>query len=181
MEQIVYISDVLSSVCSNMKVQDPSKDAGNYFDINYEPGFNIQIIDSLIVKTEGGLDIQSKKYPLLAAVMPIPEKSGSGFLEVTFPRIVIAYYTKTGEGSEPVIQKYNSDGVFKTILGPCLKEFIKRLAHSVYTSQGDPDAYEYTSKHLPSTQPIGDGLKDFVDIIEISNLKTIIYSSIKSC
>lgn len=175
----VFIVDVLKSVTGAMKVAVPGSAPVTYFVINFEPGFNTQIINSLRNMDTNSLG--NLKYPLLAAVMPIPERNGSGFLEVTFPRIVIAYLTKTSTNSEPVLDKYDSDGVFKKILQPCLREFITRLALSTYTNIGDPGAYEYTSRHLPSQQPLGEGLTDFVDIIEILNLKATIFPQLLTC
>lgn len=175
----VFIVDVLKSVTDAMRVAIPGIDPVTYFQINFEPGMNSQIIESL--KNYDGTSLDSLKYPLIAAVMPISEDSGSGFLEVTFPRIVIAYLTKTATNTEPVLDKYLSTGVFKTILRPCLREFINQLAWSKYTNIGDPDMYEYTSRDLPSQQKIGEGVNDFVDIVEILNLKATIFSQIKSC
>ena len=162
-----------------MKVVIPDSDPVSYFDIHYEPGRSQQIIDSL--KNMDGTSLDILKYPLIAVLMPISEKNSSSYPEVLFDRIVIAYLTKTSTNSEPVMTKYSSDGVFKTILRPCLREFIKNLAFSVYTNSGDPDSYEYTAREMPSQQPIGQGLSDYVDIIEILKLKATIFSQIKTC
>lgn len=178
MTEEVFIPKVLESVIGAMTVPIPSTPSMN-FTINYEPGRHTQIIDSL--KRMDGSDLDALKYPLIAVVMPISERNGLGFLEVTFPRILIAYLTKTNTNSEIVISKYDSSGVFKTILRPCLREFINRLAWSTYTNMGDPDMYEFTAQESPCQQPIGAGLTDFVDIIEILNLKATIFSQIKTC
>jgi len=59
---------------------------------------------------------------------------------------------------------------------------MKRLAFSVHTGMGDPDMYEYTYKELPSQQTLAEQLpNDYVDIIEILDLKATIFSQIKSC
>jgi hypothetical protein len=175
----VFIVDVLKDVVAAMQVPVPASAPVSYFTVNYNPGRDYQIMEAL--KQMDGTTLGGLKYPLVAVVMPIPENYGSGYLEVTFPRVVIAYLTKTGTRTEPVLDKYNSTGVFKTILRPCLREFITKLAWSTFTNMGDPDAYEYTSKEQPCQQPIGEGLTDYVDIIEILNLKAIIFPQIKSC
>lgn len=175
----IFVVDILQSVTQAMRVRVPDVTPITYFNIVYQPGRNTQIIEALKLLDCG--EINNLKYPLIAVVMPISEKNGSGFTEVTFPRIVIANLTKTNTGSEFVIDKYSSDGVFKTILRPCLREFINRFAWSIYTNMGDPDAYDYTVKESPCQQPIGEGLTDFVDIIEILNLKATIFSQIKTC
>lgn len=178
MDEEVFILDVLGEAVSKMVVQDHT-DISKTLKINYSPGSNSKIIESLRVMD--GTSLSGFKYPLIAAVMPISEKMGSGYIDVTFPKIVIAHITKTNTLSEPVLDKYTSNGVFKTILRPCKNELIKQIAWSTFTNTGDPDAYEYTSRDLPCQQPIGDGLTDFVDIIEILNLKAIIFPQIKTC
>lgn len=180
METEVYVIDVLQSVISAMQVADPAN-IGQFLSINFQPGRNTQILDSL-----RRMDLDSlggEKYPLIAVQMPISEStiSPTNNVEITFPRIVIAYLTKTSTGSEYVIERYDSDGVFKTILRPCLREFIIRLAQSLFTNMGDPDMYDFVSRDSPSQQPIGEGLNDFVDTIEILNLKVTIFSTIKTC
>lgn len=180
MEQEVYILDALQLVVDKIRVPKfPATDPVTYFTINFQPGLQSQVLEALISFEDSSYD--KLKYPLIAALMPISENNGSGFLEVSFPRIVIAYLTKTGEDSELVKDKYNSQGVYKNILRPTLKEFIKYLAWSTFTSMGDPDAYEYTANFLPCKQPIGKGLNDFVDVIEVTNLKVTFFPTIKFC
>lgn len=180
-EEVFIIGDVLPAVVGAMKVPKPGIVPIQYFTINYEPGRNSQIIDDL--KSKDGTSYDSLKYPLVAVVMPVSEYtiSPAGIIEVTIPRIIIAYLTKTATNSEKVLDKYSPDGVFKTILRPCMREFIKQLAWSTYTDMGDPDMYEYTFKDQPCQQPIGQGLSDFVDVIEILNLKIPFFSQIKTC
>lgn len=175
----VYIADIIQSVCQNMQVQVPNQSVGTYFTINFLLGSEQKILDAL--NNMNGTSEDSLKYPLVAVVQPIPENNGSGFLEVTFPRIILAYLTQTSTKTEPVLDKYSVSGVYKTILRPMQREFIKNLAFSVYTSYGDPMAYEYTSRDIPCQQPIGSTLQDFVDIIEILNLKATIFPQIKTC
>lgn len=175
----VFIPDIIQSVVGAMQVPVVGEDPIVYHTVRYEPGRDKQILEAL-----GNLDsasLSNLKYPLIAVLMPISESVGSGFSEVNFPRIVIAHLTKSGDGNERVMDKYDSQGIFKTILRPCLREFFKRLAWSVYTNMGDPDAYECTIREQPSEQPIGEGLLDYVDIIEILNLKSTIFSQIKTC
>lgn len=180
MEQPVYIVDVLRLVGSVMKVPKfPVAIPTENFVINVDFGSPYQILEQLISKENSSFD--KFKYPLLAFVMPIPEKNESGFIEVSFPRIVFAYLTKTGTNTELVLDKYSSDGVIKNILYPMVKEFIRNLAFSTFTLMGDPDMYAYTATVYASQQPIGKGLNDFVDIIELTNLKATFFSTIKFC
>lgn len=179
MDTPVVIIDVLKDAIAAMQVAKPEITPVVYFTINFEPGLSVQILDSL--KDKDGTSYSSLKYPLIAVLMPFSEKNNSGFLDVTFPRIIIANLTKTQTRTEKVIDKYSSDGVFKTILIPCLTEFKKRLAWSTSVNLGDPDMIDCTVRHYPAVQKIGDGLTDFVDMIEILNLNLQFYSSIKTC
>jgi len=177
-EEDVFVIDVIGSVVSSMKVNNPD-DPSKFLPVFFNPGSNAKIIEYL--KKQDGTALGGFKYPLVALVMPISEKSGLGWNDVTFPRIVIAQLTKTNTGTENVLAKYDQDGIYKTILRPCKDEFLRQLAWSTFTNMGDPDAFEFTSRDIPSTQPIGQGLNDFVDITEILNLKVPIFSQIKSC
>ena len=175
----VFIPEVLKSVVDDMVVPIIGSAPAADWTINFDAGRNKQILTALASKD--GSSLAKLKYQLIAAVMPIPQKMGSGFAEVIFPRIVIAHLTKTGTNTEYVMDKYNSGSVIKDILRPCYIEFMTRFAWSTYTNMGDPAAYEHTYYENPSQQPIGEGLNDFVDIVEILNLKAIIFPQIKTC
>ncbi len=175
----VFIPEVLKAIVTAMVVPVVGSAPAANWTVQFDAGRNKQILHALAMKD--GTSLGELKYPLVAAVMPIPQKMGSGFAEVTFPRIVIAHLTKTGTNLEYVMDKYNSGSVIKDILRPCYIEFMNRLAWSTYTNMGDPAAYEHTYFENPSQQPIGEGLTDFVDIVEILNLKAIIFPQIKTC
>lgn len=179
MTQEVFVIDVIQSVVDSMRVQIYGKPVPTFHKINFNPGRSEQIIKAL--ENMDGTVLQGEKYPLVAVEMPFDQDYGSGFDQVTFKRIVIADITKTGEREEPVIQKYELGGKFKTVLMPCVREFIKRLAWSTSTGMGDPDAYLFTLRELPGQVLTGKGTNDFVDIIEIINLNAIIFSQIKTC
>lgn len=171
-KQDVILVDIIGSVVSAMEVT-------NVPYINYEPGRSAQVLDSLqiydnaVVYEDKGL-----KYPLIAMLMPIPERKGGSFpSSVVIPRIVIAVMSTTDGG---VKERYGVDQVFKTQLYPMYNEFLKRLALSVYTNQGDPEMFVHTKIDNPDKRPIGDGMTDFVDTIEILNLELIL-NQIKTC
>jgi len=176
----VFILDVLKDVSEKMQVQAyPVTNPVSYLTINFNPGTNNQILENLLSLDAAALS--ALKYPLFAVSMPFSEKSSLGFLEVVFPKIIFANLTKTNTGEEKVLDKYEPSGIIKTILRPCVRQFIEKLAWSQYTSQGDPDSYEFTSRDLVGRKTIGEGINDYVDIIEILNLKVIFYPQIKSC
>lgn len=176
----VYIIDVLWRAISAMRVQIYGKPVGNFFNVNFNPGNNAQIVRAL--EARDGTTIMGEKYPLAAVVMPFTIVSGSGFYEVTFSKIVFAYMSQTAILEEPVLQKYELSGNFKTVLYPCVNEFIRRIAWSTSTNMGDPEAYSFTLREIPGQQLTKDSISnDFVDVIEILNLKATIFSQIKTC
>lgn len=178
MNQDVYVMDVIWRVVSAMQVQIYGKPVGQFFTINFNPGRNEQIVTAL--ENADGTTLMGLKYPMCAVKMPFTIKSGSGFYEVKFPEIVFAYLTQTNEGHETVLQKYNLSGNFKTVLYPCANEFIKRLAWSTFTSQGDPDVYPFSLREFPG-QFLASKINDSVDILKIVDLEAIIYPQIKTC
>lgn len=149
--------------------------------INFVPGRGFQIIKSLQYK-DNSITLKGLKYPLIAMLMPVKEKRGTGFYaNVNIPRIIIAHLTKSGDGNEGVLEKYNSDGVFKTILYPCYYEFLKQLAYHPLVNSGDPDSFIHEKMDNPGQkQESEDGTNDFIDSIEILNLEFIL-NQFKKC
>jgi len=174
----VVLVDVIQSVVDSMEVQIPEESAN--FVVHYEPGRSYDIIKS-ISGLDNSITYKDVKYPLFAMLMPIPEKRGETgyYAEVTIPRIIIAYLTKTGGGEEGILEKYNSAGVFKTILYPLYKEFFKRLGLCTSINTSDPDDFEHTKMDNPGQQ-VEASTNDFIDSIEILNLKFILLNK-KTC
>lgn len=175
----IYAIDVLQSVFSAMKVQIYGKAVGQFHFINFNPGRSDQIIKALLDKD--GTTLAGEKYPLAAVVMPFDEVNGDGFSEVTFPKIVFAYLTENGGVDEPVLDKYSLTGTFKTVLLPCVTEFIKRLAWSTFTNMGDPSMYPFTLREVPGQPVRKENMAEVVDVVEVLNLKATIFSQIKTC
>lgn len=150
-------------------------------EINYEPGRSIQILNSLN-ELDNSTTMKGLKYPLFAMLLPIKEKRGTGpgYASVTIPRIIFATITKSGEGTERVLDKYASDGTFKTILYPLYKEFLNQCGKSGNLIGPDPDAIVHTKMDNPGQQPIGQGSTDYIDSIEILDLELYL-NQIKTC
>lgn len=160
--------DVMKEVVASMVVANP---LGGNFSINYEPGRSNQIIAS-IIDLDNSITMKGLKYPLLAMVMPVRISKGTPFAGmVRIPRIVIATLTKTRLGNETVLSKYDSSGTFKTILYPIYNEFLKRLAMHPNINCSDPESIEHEMEDNPGQQPITESLTDYIDSIEILNLK----------
>jgi len=163
MNEDVILVNIIKDVVDSMSVEGIDK-------VYYQPGRNSDIIKSLN-DLDNSITMKGLKYPLIAMVLPIREKRGSGFYaSIVIPRIVIATLS-SAENTERILEKYEEFGSFKKILYPCYYEFLKRLAWSRFTIVNDPDYIVHTKMDSPGQQPIGQGLSDYVDIIEILNLE----------
>lgn len=150
------------------------------YSVNYQPGLTNQIVSRLYAM-DNSLTLYNEKYPIIAVVLPIFEERGNGFQSlVRIPRIVIANLTKTNTSSEYVLDKYSNDGVFETILYPCYREFLKRIARNNKTSVSEPNMIKHKYIEMPYQLPLTQGMSDFVDAIEIRDLE-IILTNIKIC
>lgn len=164
----------------SIEVQDPSKQEGTMFEINFQIGNPNQILYSLENTGTSGNTIKNKKYPLIALKTPIHESKGDYFNEVKIDRIIIAHLTKTDTGTENVIDKYSVDGVYLKILYPIYDAILEKIANHPYSCVNDKFAIVHDKDDIPSDQVIGQGLDDYVDIIEITNLK-ILFNKIQNC
>ncbi len=170
----------MKDVVASMQVVNPVADPSANFVINYEPGRSIQILRS-INELDNSITLKGLVYPLFAMLMPIRERRGSGFYaEVTIPRIVIATLTQTGMGTEAVLNKYESSGTFKTVLYPLYYEFLKQLGRCKNILGSDPNYFEHTKMDNPGQQPVGEGSSDYIDSIEILDLKLTLIQT-KTC
>ena len=156
----VILVDIITDVINSMNI--PGKS------INFIPGRNIQIISGLISIDNN--PVPTPKYPLIAMVMPIKEtRSPIGYYAtVNIGRIVIATLTNL---TDSIQTRYLEGGTYKSTLYPCYYEFLNKLAMSHNIINNDPGAFKHTKMDNPGTQPIGEGLIDAVDIIEILNLE----------
>lgn len=174
----VILVDVMQSIIDAMQVPDVLN-PGQFLHMNYEPGRSIQILDS-VSALDNSTTLKGLKFPLIAMLMPIREKWGSGLITVTIPRIVIATLSKSVDGTDTVLQKYKSDGNFKTVLYPCYNEFRNRVAWSTDINESDPDALVHQKMDNPGQQQLGQGLSDFIDSIEILDLEITLIQT-KNC
>lgn len=167
---MITVVNILQDVCNSIVLVVDNETLS----VNYQPGRNSQIIQSLTNYDHSDL-YKSLKYPLLAAVLPFKEKrGGSVFSEVTIDRIVLATLTETNTASEDVLQKYSDTGRFSKILIPFYNEFLKRLALHPNVINSDPGNFPHEYFENPAEIPISRETNDFVDSIEIRNLKFII-------
>ncbi len=171
----VVLVDIMGAVITNVN-------ADTYLSVNYEPGRWYQILQELS-DLDNSISLKGIKFPLFAMQMPIKEKRGGerpGFATVIIPRIVIAVLTKSGDGTERVLDKYASGGTFKTTLYPLYNAFLKWLARSTSVINNDPDNFIHTKMDNPGQQATESSTNDFIDSIEILDLELQL-RQIKTC
>lgn len=171
----VVLVDIFQDIVSAMEL--PS----GINQLNYEPGMWYQILNEL-TDLDNSITLKGIKFPLFAMQMPIKERRGEqipGYAKVTIPRIVIANLTKTGTGTERVLDKYDSDGNFKTVLYPLYYEFLKRLSRSTSVINNDPENFIHTKMDVAGIKTT-ENTNDFIDSIEILDLE-INLRQIKTC
>lgn len=149
--------------------------------INYEPGRSIQILDSL-QDNDNSISYKGFKYPLIAMLLPVREvRSLAGYYATArIDRIVFATHTDSFDGVEYVLDKYGVNGTFTKVLYPMYYEFLRCLALHPEIIGMEPNSFPHTKIDNPCPQPIGNGLSDYVDIIEILGLELIL-NQIKTC
>lgn len=175
--QPVYLVDVIKSITDAMTVPITGSDPAANYTINFEPGRSYQIIKSLN-DLDYSITMKGEKYPLVAMIMPVTERRGTGFYATAvISRIVIATITNS---TDDIFTRYQSGGTFKEILYPCYYEFLRRLAWSPYIIGSDPDMFVHTKIDNPGEQPVGNPSTDFIDSIELFNLE-LIFNQIKTC
>lgn len=166
----VILIDILREITSSMNIP-----------VNFQPGRSSQILKSL-TDLDNSVNFKGEKYPLVAMVLPVPIHRGITAIyygAVNIRRIIFAQIV-SWDGTESVLERYQDTGVIKSILYPAYYEFMNRVAWHPNIIGSDPYMFEHDLIENPGTQPIGEGLNDYVDTLEIVNLKLTL-SQIKTC
>lgn len=178
-KQDVVVVDIMQEVVSAMRVPVIGSSPLSYYDIFYSPGRGNQIIKS-ISDVDNSISMKGVKFPLFALLMPVRESRGLGYYaDISVDRIIIAVRTATGAGSESVLNKYSSTGVYKTILYPMYYEFLNQLSRHKNVVCSDPENFSHTKIDVTSQVP-NQGSNDYIDSIEILNLEFTL-NQIKTC
>jgi hypothetical protein len=171
MTEDVYLVKVIQDIVSSMSDKT----------INYQPGSTEQITKSLN-DLDNSITSKGKKYPLIAMVMPVPERRGKSvgfYAKVVIPKIVIA--TKSNYPTDDVLLRYDLlTGVFPTILYPLYYDFLYQCGVSAMINGQDPNAFEHTKTDYPNIRRLSSETDDWVDYMEISDLVLFI-NQIKNC
>lgn len=175
MNQNVVLVDIMEDIVNSMSVSGISN-------INYQPGTSSQVVKTLN-ELDNSVSFKGLKYPLIAMVLPVPEKrgrvgAGFGYALAKIPRIVIATISKYP--TDDVMPRYASDGVFKTVLYPLYYELLTKICQSKNICDTDPDALEHTKLDCPNVRRLSSMSTDWVDYIEILGLQLTL-NQIKTC
>lgn len=180
MEGTIYTVYVIQDVISRMKVlKYPVEIApNNYFQINYEPGTDFNVVKALIEK-DNSITQKGLKYPLIALMMPFEDNKGLGnYTFVRIPKIIFA--TLQDKPMSSILSRYEAGGTYKEVLYPLVDEFINQLCRSIYTNSIHRNSFPYKHLDCPCLLPAGEGLNDFLDTIEIHDLEVNIVQT-KNC
>lgn len=145
---------------------------------NFDAGRSLDILGNLSQKDQS-TSLKDSKYPLIAVQLPIIQYSGIGLKKIRIPRIVIATLT-TGDDFLPVVERFDDGQTFELTLRPLYREFLRQISRSRWFAVNDPDTIVHTFFCSPGQQPIGKGLSDYVDIIEILNMELFL-NNIQNC
>lgn len=148
--------------------------------VRYMYGPELEIEANLIDLTKAkGLPNSNvaNKYPLIALIQDFPEKRGDAngyYADVTLPKILIATLTNN---TYKAPQRYELN--FKPILYPIYKLFLQEMARSGKIIGNDPDSFDHTKfdRLYYGTRTAGSALNDYVDAIEINNLRITVAQS----
>lgn len=173
MKQNVIIVDIFKSIVE--KVQARYGSAVTYM---YGP---IQEIEANLIEAamsyglSGGITTTS--YPLIAIIQDFPEDMGvnSGYYtEVNFPIVLIATLT---DKNFKTPTRYET--TFKPVLYPLYQLFLEEIARDGRIIGNDPNTFEHRKydRVYYGTQTLGTKVSDYVDAIELNNLKLTVAQS----
>ena len=166
---LLVIPLILEQVVSAMNVTGVSN-------INFQIGRLSDIIKSQ-TDMDNSLSFKDKKYPMVSMEIPIREISNAAnyTFAIYIPKIVIS---NIGDGTSDMMSKYQTGGVFLSILYPMFYEFLNQLSLHPLVNTSDPTTLKYQKLDNPGVQPIIPLSNDFVDAIEIVNLEFQILKSV---
>lgn len=166
--QQVYVIDVIKLVVADMVnfgVNPPNLFLGRSAQINKE-------LQEATMAGNGVTD----KYPMYALYWDFPERAIDGIVEVTFPKMIFATLTEIADNTT---KRYEDN--FKTKLYPLYIAFLKSLAKSKYTVINDWRAIEHTKYDRPGNSPVNGNPHEYLDIIDVLNLKISFIQSLENC
>jgi hypothetical protein len=169
----VVLVNILQDAVNTIAVPGISK-------VHFDAGRQGQILERLS-ELDNSPNYKGFKYPLIAAVLPVRERRGLPYYATAvIDRIVIATHSKGFDGSERVMSRYQESGTYLNILYPVYYAFLRSLAMNPNIIGMEPNSFIHTKMDNPGHQPIGQGLSDFVDTIEILNLELTLNQT-KTC
>jgi hypothetical protein len=173
LNQAIPIVPLIEEVVDAMVVNDPSADVPTNFNIRFDAGRDVQIIDGLLVLDSSKIN-KNTKYPLVALFTPIKvRKVDNSKFQVNIKLITIAAYSQQNIA---VIDRYRAGSTFLDVLYPCYLEFLNQLSLHEDVTVMDADNFEHTLEEDPGVQVIPT-TNDFIDCINIHDLQFYINTS----
>jgi len=159
----ILIVDMFANIVSDVdKALFPT--LGTHVQFHY--GSSIQILQKLVKLNEG---ITTKnRFPLIALFQPFDEVIGTGFqIQLNIKKLVIATLTNS---TDEVPKRYQK--TFVPILYPIYYELLNQIIMSKQFLTTSPGFISHTKNDDPgSPPPKGSTFNEFVDAIELYNLK----------
>jgi len=186
----IYVIDIIQKVVQDITpdvlpiIQQRETDALNIPSliqtINFQPGGSVDELIQTLAQDDKSESMKMLKYPLVWLVQDFPETQGMqpGFYAETTLNIVIAHQTTA---TYKITDRYKY--VFKPVLYPIYGALMEGLAASDMINQNDPQIIQrvkwdraYWGRKTVGGND-GNKLNDYVDAIDITNLKLTILNN----
>lgn len=173
-KQQIVIVDLLASIVSRVQADYRVLKGNNALTVTYMHGPVEEIEANLveIAKAQGLPGYTgAKKYPLIAVFQDFPEvhnPAGGYYADVNLPIVLIANLTSNTYKAD---KRYAEN--FKPILYPLYELFLQQMAKQPEIVGKDPNLFDHTKfdRLYYGKRSLGTQVSDYVDAIEIQNLK----------
>lgn len=175
-QAVNIIADIVQKMNDDLLVQFQQLDS-NIQRINYQHGHPLEIIETLIQDTQSKTG-RYAKYPLVFLVEDIEESRGGSVSNYRYAELDLTLYLIQQSKKEyKAAERYAN--VFEPYLLPMYASFLNNLAFSPHFEIPDVNAIEHKkiNRLYWGREELGGNranmLSDFVDAIEIKNLRII--------
>lgn len=173
MKTPVIIVDIFTDIVQKVQTR-----YGSHIEFMYGPWEEIEA-NLIEIASSYGLSggTTTGAYPLIALVQDFPEnREGTGgyYADVTIPIVLIATLT---ENTYKAPTRYEM--TFKPVLYPIYQLLLEEIARNGAIIAGDPDKIEHVKwdRLFYGQKTLGTKLNDYVDAIELNNLKLTVAQS----
>jgi len=172
----LVLPNLFRDVVGSMKV--PNTVNGGFFNINFQSGRELQILEQL-QKLNESRTMKNSKYPLVALYLPIVEKKDP-LGQYSSSKIKRITFACSAQPTDTIEKRFATGGTFDTILYPMYHEFMRCLAAAPSVLSMSIDSFVHKKMDNPGPLPVGTkGVSDFVDAVEIFDLELAFLKPIK--